>query len=193
MKNSTKGFVAGAAGIGLLLGASTFALWSDSRDVNGGEIASGNLAVEVSDPTWQDVSVPGAETDINLENFQIVPGDKLQGTYNVKVDLAGTNMAAHLRLVGNELEGELADGLAVDYQIHSPSGDVVASGDEAGVQIELDPGSIPNGVATDDYANFHVVAAVDFAENADLALTETTAVLADAQLELQQVRGGTDN
>lgn len=47
MKKKTTGIIAGAAGAALLMGGSTFALWSDSVDVPDSTITSGNLAVEI--------------------------------------------------------------------------------------------------------------------------------------------------
>lgn len=191
MKNSTKGFVAGAAGVGLLLGASTFALWSDSDSASGGTITSGNLNVNVHDnPQWEDVS-GNDSTPINLSDFRIVPGDTLQGRYFLDVELEGDNMEAGLSLENSTLDEAIANGLDVRYDLRQAStGEQIANGGDDGAQFSLTPETIPAGVATSNDANYEVVVTVEFpAENDNLDLTQTTTALGEAKLELVQLRG----
>src|SRR5690606_21317435 len=81
MKKTTQGFLAGAAGLGLLLGGSTFALWSDSANLDQQSISSGNLEVKVNSTNWRDMSPDrtdnlwGKGHEIkDLKKFKIIPG-----------------------------------------------------------------------------------------------------------------------
>ena len=109
MNKLTKGTIAGAAGIVLLLGgAGTFALWNDSADISGGTVTSGTLYFDpVTAGTWQDVSpdVTGAPKTINPATFLTVPGDVLTYTSTVVVNATGTNLLANF--------GVAFDGTAV--------------------------------------------------------------------------------
>ena len=68
MNKKTKGTLAGIAGAALLLGAGgTFALWSDTADVDGGAFRSGNLDVQADGPRWYDVS-PDRDDAVDLNS-----------------------------------------------------------------------------------------------------------------------------
>ena len=99
MNKYTKGAIATAAGIVLLLGgAGTFALWSDNVGITGGTITSGDLDVALSgSAVWVDISDadPTPET-ININTFKIVPGDELQLTQDLAVQASGNNIKAEL-------------------------------------------------------------------------------------------------
>ena len=138
MNNKTKGAIAGIAGIALLAGGTTFALWNDSADLNGGTITAGNLDVAVvapgeEDSVWTDIS--GDRTDeghaIDLSTFKIVPGDSIQGTFGIDAALQGDNLVATLGLLENgEAAGDLlatADtkGVTVTYSLVKADGSAV--------------------------------------------------------------------
>jgi alternate signal-mediated exported protein len=93
MNKLTKGAIAGAAGIALLLGgAGSFALWSDSTTVNAGTINAGTMTLDAFDNgTWTKggVALPA--------NFKMVPGDVL--TYRAQLDI---------HAVGNALKAKLS-------------------------------------------------------------------------------------
>jgi alternate signal-mediated exported protein len=98
MNKMTKGAIAGAAGIVLLLGgAGTFALWSDNAGVDGGTITSGVLDLQANtDGVWKDTSsdVSGAPVVVPA-TFRVVPGDQLTYTQTVTVTATGDNLKAH--------------------------------------------------------------------------------------------------
>jgi len=123
-------------GLGLITAIAaggTFALWNDQSTVSGGEIYSGNLDLNVTNASWEDVSLKdgskgsqesldkvtasGPITDIS--DFRIVPGDTVIGTYDVQVALEGEHALADLLVdfqnstVPNEIE--------VDYRINNGS------------------------------------------------------------------------
>ncbi|MGL4305272.1 MAG: alternate-type signal peptide domain-containing protein [Mycobacteriaceae bacterium] len=108
MKKQTKGAIAaGAAGILLMGGAGTLALWSDSEVIGGGTIASGELTIAPSGtPAWADVSdiTPGAIADIST--FKIVPGDILTYTADYKIAATGDNLKATLTADSAAITGD---------------------------------------------------------------------------------------
>jgi alternate signal-mediated exported protein len=98
MNKLTKGTIAGAAGIVLLLGgAGTFALWNDTADIPGGTVTSGTLSFDdVAPGVWQDISpdVDGQPITIDPATFLTVPGDVLAYTSEVVVNATGNNLLA---------------------------------------------------------------------------------------------------
>lgn len=195
MKQQTKGVMAGAAGAVLLLGGSTFMLWSDSATVPGAEIASGNLDLTFEAPAWYDVS--GDRTDsphsIDLDSFMIIPGDTIEGHYEVGLDLAGENLVAEFGLVyGAAASGDLLDGLDIEYSIVDADDTVLATGMNGVTALfaSADNGN-PGALDVVDAAGttVTVVVSVTFdAATADQDLTESLATLSAATLELNQVR-----
>ncbi|RZI80747.1 MAG: alternate-type signal peptide domain-containing protein, partial [Microbacterium sp.] len=81
----TQGLIAVGAGALLLVGGSSFALWTVNSQVAGGTITAGNLDVLVAAGAWQDVSPEhAAPVDIaDIADFLLVPGDVLEGTFPV--------------------------------------------------------------------------------------------------------------
>lgn len=199
MKKSTAGIVAAVAGGALLLGGSTFALWSDSAKEEGGKITAGNLDVNLVSTNWQDVSGTTAKT-INLDTFKIVPGDTIKGSFEVDLALQGDNLNTELRLSESEaLKGALAGGLIdVKYEVKdAATGSVIATNNGTpSVELRLAPGAntfsgttvnIP--AALGGTSEFLVDVTVTFdPETSERDLTETTATLASTGLELVQVR-----
>lgn len=199
MNKKLTGIVAGAAGAALLLGGSTYALWSDDADVDGGTITAGNLDVEVVDDAWQDVSDDRSDSphDIDLATFKIVPGDTIRGSYGFDLGLEGDNMVAQLALSGGGLSGALAAGLDVTYTLVDSSDAVVATSSAAsGVTVDLasgdnsDPGTLDAvPAATDGTAEFTLQVDVAFdPATSDRDLVQTQAALAAAGVSLTQVR-----
>jgi alternate signal-mediated exported protein len=113
----TKGIIAGAAGVALLLGGSTFALWTASDDFAGtGKIVTGNMSVEatpnsfrvfdvsqdrdnLSDANSVVVGVPGEQLFMNDDNdpwSEIVPGDTIAASYEFDVKMKGDNLLGQL-------------------------------------------------------------------------------------------------
>lgn len=204
MKQTTKGFLAGLTGIGLLVGGTTFALWTDSDRSPGGTIAAGTLQVEVHDANWRDISMDRRDRghEIQLDAFKIIPGDVIQAKYPVRVALEGDNMVAQLRLVrpGKNTTGELAAGLDISYEIQDANGRTVATAGRRGATVTLvsaDNLTNRHHIAVDaqtKVATFDVVVTIAFDRNtSERELTETQAILADAELELKQVRGRTQD
>lgn len=202
MNKKLTGIVAGAAGAALLLSGATYALWSDSATVDGGTIASGNLDVAVLESAWVDASDDRTDNphDIDLTSFKIIPGDTIVGSFGFDVGLEGDNMLAALSLAGGGLAGDLADGLTVEYAVVDGADNEVAtsSGTADGLEVELvsadnsNPGTVSSVPATTDgTADFVLSVTVTFDENvSDQDLVQTQAALAEAGVQLEQVRSG---
>ena len=98
MKNRTKGVIAGIAGLALLSGGTTFALWSGNATLTGATIKNGDLAVTATSITWVDASAvsqhPGATVDLGA--WLMVPGDTLVGTTTITTTVKGDNLLAQL-------------------------------------------------------------------------------------------------
>ncbi|SFH26811.1 alternate-type signal peptide domain-containing protein [Cryobacterium levicorallinum] len=125
MNKLTKGAIAGAAGLTLLLGGgTTFALWNSSAVVAGGTIEAGNLVVSPS--AIDGVEVAGVWTDqndvvLNLETFAASPGDVLVYTKKMHVLAEGDNLVAELTLDAGSINattpGHKADDALAAYLI----------------------------------------------------------------------------
>ncbi len=125
-----------AGGAALLLGGSTFALWSASDTFTGGTITAGDLnLVQTRDTTFWDVSgdrtdatqtVPGTDGSqlghsldpADASTWRIVPGDKVAATFSANVTLQGDNLVGLLSLDGLDERSGALSGLAYSYEIY---------------------------------------------------------------------------
>lgn len=199
MNNKTKGTIAGAAAIALLASGTTFALWNQSADVAGGTITAGNLEVASTGAgTWVDLSTDRTDAGhaiADLNDFKIVPGDTIAGTFGIDGALEGDNLVATLglTLAGAEAGGLLADtkGVKVTYSLVKADGTAVtgatnlALGTPASVAFASADNS--NNVAAlptlptalDAVADYNVVVKAVF----DATTDERTRVQATADLQ----------
>jgi len=177
MNNKTKGVIAGIAGLALLGGGTTFALWSDSDTISGATITNGKLSVTATGSmSWQDVSDAAAPVDItSIGDFRMVPGDSLQGSQSLDVVVEGNNLVADL-LVDTAAATVPAD-VEVTYDVLRGS-TVLASDVALGTDTPL------TDVASGTYT---VVVNVDFDYDAEGSMEDTTA-LQDITVSLTQDR-----
>jgi len=216
MKNRTKGVIAGAAGVALLAGGTTFALWSDSASVAGGVITNGNLDVApVGTPAWQDVSEDRTDGPhaIDIATWRMVPGDVAQGTYGFQVALEGDNLVAELTVDRVDAAATLPEGMSVTYDVLDADGAVLAddialgtdttlrfraprAGQDAGNPTDTDAVVVDRTeVQTGDDAtpNLTVVVTATFdAGTPDQVSVQEATALGDLAVTLEQVRSGTD-
>lgn len=200
MNKKTTGFVAGIAGAALLMGGTTFALWSDSADVDGAQIAAGNLDVDVANQwAWQDISADRSDNshDIDLSTFKMVPGDVIEGTIGLDVALEGDNMVAALAAELGGASGDLTN-LDIDVAVTDASGDpVVLSGDGTMILASAD-NTAPNpqtittvGSEIDGTVDVTVTVTVTFpADTAGQDHVTESIALDGATVTLDQVREG---
>lgn len=208
MNNRTKGAVAGVAGVALLAGGTTFALWLDSDTVDAGTITAGNLEVAALDPSalWQDVT---DEADVqaiaDLSVFRIVPGDTIRRTFDIDVALEGTNMLGTLELTlnGTTVDGfeDLLPGLDLSYTVNAgaeliPAGNGEGLGTLADVALRSTDSTAPAAedaitvpTTLDEVADFTVVVTATFLESTDdRDYTQAKTKLQQLGVTLEQVR-----
>ncbi|QIM19227.1 alternate-type signal peptide domain-containing protein [Leucobacter coleopterorum] len=134
-KQRRRGLLWVAAGTAaLLVGGSTFALWSANDMFSGGTITAGDLnIVTKNDTTFWDVSGDRADatetvgntdgsqlghsiTDVNT--WRIAPGDKLAASFEPTITLDGDNLVARVGLDGlDKLESGIS-GMNYSYEIY---------------------------------------------------------------------------
>ena len=143
MKHSTardrrllKGTIIGLAGLGLLIGGGTFALWSDTIDLPGGSINSGTLDLALGEGTWTDGS--GA-TITDIASYLIVPGDVVTLTQALTIEATGDTLTGTFEvdfagLVGG---GALAENLVTSYDVTSALATGITAGDPYQITGEL--------------------------------------------------------
>lgn len=99
MNKATKGAVAaGAAAVLLLGGLGSLALWSDSEELDGGTITSGDLSLtQDGEPVWREISGDvNAAGEIDPATFLIVPGDVVTYSSTFNIAASGDNLQADL-------------------------------------------------------------------------------------------------
>jgi alternate signal-mediated exported protein len=131
-----KAIIAAICGGALLLGGSTFALWTQSASLSAGNINTGKFNVRVLENKIEayDVSedrphgkwfshavndVPGRPGDpIDVKKFGMVPGDHVMISFLLDVTLDGENLLAKLSA---DFSGLFADDMSefVDLEVHA--------------------------------------------------------------------------
>lgn len=103
MKNTTKGTIAIAAGLVLLLGgAGTLAYWTETETAaaQNDVITTGHLKVDLdASPSWSvthnnGTATPTTEAITDIAAFRMVPGDTVTYTVPFSTDARGTNLTA---------------------------------------------------------------------------------------------------
>jgi alternate signal-mediated exported protein len=114
MNKATKGAIAaGAAGILLLGGAGTFAVWSDTGSIDPASISTGVLRLGLGTGTWYDATPGTTGTIGNITNFDIVPGDTITYTVPVTITAEGDNL--HGKFTIDKTTFEAAAATAAPY------------------------------------------------------------------------------
>lgn len=179
MNKATKGAIAaGAAGILLLGGAGTFALWEDNATVNPESISTGVLTLDVAPGEWNDVTDPLAPETINdISSFDIVPRDKITYTTEVTVTAEGNNLEGELKINQTALTTSAA---AASYLTVSVANTAAGA---AGLTVD------GNGVITFTTAatyTFDVTVTVEFEDAGDAVGQNANIDLAALALTLDQ-------
>ena len=206
MQKKTTGVIAGIAGAALLMGGTTFALWSDSDTVDGAEITAGNLDVAVlGDPgsqwSWQDISADRTDNshEIDLADFRIIPGDTIQGTVALDVALEGENMVAALGAELGAADGDLTN-LDIDIAVTDSEGDPVTLNSEGDMALASTDNGNPHpqtlttvGSTLDSSADVTVTVTVTFPASTGGQDHVTESIALDgATVTLDQVRSAAD-
>ena len=206
MQKKTTGVVAGIAGAALLMGGTTFALWSDSDTVDGAQISSGNLDVAViGDPgsqwSWEDISADRTDNshEIDLADFRIIPGDTIQGTVALDVALEGENMVAALGAELGAADGDLTN-LDIDIAVTDSAGEPVTLNSEGDMVLASMDNGNPHpqtlttvGSTLDSSADVTVTVTVTFPASTGGQDHVTESIALDgATVTLDQVRSAAD-
>lgn len=207
MKKSTarKTAVVGLAAMAAV-GLGSFALWSDSADVDGATIVAGNLDIEALDTQALDISPDRADNShvIDLATWRAVPGDVVEITQGLDIALEGDNLAAEIDMsalasqLGVTEEALDAGYVTVDAVLTDLDGAPLAETDgvyrfQAPLQGgNADKGGVEVGATADEVADVNAVITVNFSANTpDQVLTEATLVDFEATgVTLEQVREG---
>lgn len=193
----TKGIIAIGAGAALLLGGSTFALWTAQSDIAAGAITAGNLDVAVADGTWNDVSSAAPVAIPALADFRMVPGDVIEGEFPVDVAALGDNFLADLTVGFTAPSGALLadlEGVTVTYSILDADGTVVGTGDTVSVLSQDSVVVAPGAIVVDNLADgsapeFTAVVTATFDVNTpDQIRTAAEALLGDLNVTVSQKR-----
>lgn len=186
-----KAFIASAVGVCLLLGGSTYALWSANATVNSeATITAGDLRVSsASSNNWFDVSKPASPVELlDLSEFYMVPGDKLQLDQDMNLIIVGDNISGKLtvELPNSTESASLLAQAKFTVKIFNPDGEEIASITPAtnsnkieAVVENLEP-TAPTG------ATYGVQVQVDLPAGADNATKLQASVLQDAIITLEQ-------
>ncbi|WP_308467456.1 alternate-type signal peptide domain-containing protein [Rathayibacter soli] len=175
MNKLTKGAIAGAAGIALLLGgAGSFALWNATSTVAGGTITSGTLNMAtVGSAVWTDTTT---NTVINPSTFRIVPGDTIAVTQQLTVAGTGNDLSATLANNGATLAGTLASSLGTPTVVQT----LTASDSTPIAGNTVTVGNVPVTV------NATVTFTFPFGTTVDNTSQAKAATLSDVQFTLTQ-------
>ena len=107
MKKTTKGTIAIAAAITLLLGgAGSLAYWQESATIGASQVTTGQLKVTVgSTATWQ-VTKYGSTTPTTIDSsYKMVPGDTVTYSVGFTTVAEGTTLKANALVSGGAVTG----------------------------------------------------------------------------------------
>lgn len=115
MRKTLKGAIAASAAAVLLLGgAGSLAYWTDSADVDGGSIDSGDLQLVTDDdnPGCSDWQLDGGDSFVDGKT-KVVPGDELTEKCAFTLKATGKHMQGTVEASAAKVSGDLADALDV--------------------------------------------------------------------------------
>jgi len=139
--------IAAIAGAALLVGGSTYALWSASATLTGGTITAGDLNITAGTYNAWDVSADRTDSSdavipqgtstaldgltghtITLKDWKMVPGDEVAMVFPYTITLEGDNLVASLEFSSEDLTDLInEDWVSLDYQLFDVDGVAVTS------------------------------------------------------------------
>jgi len=141
-----KAILAGVAGFALLLGGSTYALWTSSANLAGGEITAGDLSIAPGTFAAYDISadrvdstggteiVPGGVKGHTIDlgtgatDWKIVPGDEAALVFPYTITLVGDNLIAELKTSANALITANANNdMTFEYAVYDANGAAIVA------------------------------------------------------------------
>lgn len=130
-KNLLTSIVAGAAGIALLAGGASFALWTDSANSAQAVVTTGSLDIDPGNQRWYD----GAESTVSEEgalgDFRMVPGDSVRIEQDLDITVEGDNLKAALAVndAAAAITGDFASSAICSISIKNAPGGLTGSCD----------------------------------------------------------------
>ena len=123
----TKGAIIGAAGLALLVGGGTFALWFDNEDIPGGTVNSGELDLELTGAGTGGAGVWHAETCTGtvipiIADYLISPGDIVCIAQPMDVTVTGADIAATFSINTAAATGPLAGVVTITTSLTPATG-----------------------------------------------------------------------
>ena len=142
MQSRNKKLLAGAAvaaGIGLLFAPGLSAAWSDSAEVDGGQITAGNLDIEATQTNAQDVSPDREDSPhaIDLATWRAVPGDVVAIEQGLDIALEGDNLIAELDTdaLSAAIPEAAAEYVTYEVSVFDAEGTEITEADEGGYRF----------------------------------------------------------
>lgn len=131
-KRSAKIILASALGFSLLLGGSTYALWSATGTAaTSTTISTGDLKVTAASvQKWSDITVPAAPVSItDLSSYRLVPGHTIKLKQDLNVIVVGNNISGKLQVTvpNNTLSAPLMDQAVFTLNLLDSTGAVVST------------------------------------------------------------------
>lgn len=191
-KKMTKVAVASALGLALLAGGSTFALWSNTAEMNtSGTVTTGDLNVTASAvQNWVDVTDPKTPTPIDsISDYRLVPGSTIKLTQEIKTVLVGDNILGSLKVkIPNMTTGAALTQGVYTVAIKNATGDVIASGTSGGVDSDgnLQATAVDLSETGPEGSSLTVEVTVGLPSDADNATKLQTISLGNMQITLDQ-------
>ena len=109
----TKGVIIGAAGLALLVGGGSYALWFDNEDIPGGTVSAGQLDLALTGAgtggagVWHAESCAG-DPIADISTYLISPGDVVCLAQPMNVTVSGGDIAATFSIDTDGILGDTA-------------------------------------------------------------------------------------
>lgn len=197
ISKKAKAAVAACLGVSLLLGGSTYALWTTNASVaSKATVTSGDLkATLLPGQQWQDVSDPANPYTVeSLADYRLAPGGSLRLSQSVNVVNIGDNLLAtlHVRLPNTTSSQALQAQAKFTVTVYDKTGKQLATVTPTTFSsdgLKLDLPALPHTGAAGD--NYRVELTVALPSAADNATKLQVGSLSDLSMALEQTQKAT--
>lgn len=191
-RKAFRAFIAGAAGIALLAGGTTFALWTEAATVNGGSVTAGSFDFATSGTAqWTDTKNAKVITkDVNNKLvFLAVPGDVIKLVQPSTIKATGDNLKAQLTAISAAAQANMAaNGITVNYSMYKGTDTTLVANRivaPTALGASAPAVAIPASVAAGD--TYTIVLDVAFSASAPIDLQGVNTNLGDITFTMDQV------
>lgn len=171
-KNIAVPVIAGAAGLALLAGGTTFALWSSQATIDATTISTGTLTVTTDDQefAWYDTNAaPFPALIEDIDEFTAIGGSAIRGHENFTLTIDGTDLSAELTVTGGGLSD--TDGVSGTVEVYAGddgppfSGEPIAEGTLTGGNISWTDDDFFESLSSSDSGEYQIVVFLEFDED----------------------------